>query len=118
MPLLAATTLVVAACGSGGGDGGGDCTPPAANTAPAVSAITDQRQTRTRCSPIEFGVDDRESGAGSLTVTASADGTAVFPADGVVLSRKRRDAHADADAARGGDRTATIAIRVVDPTEP
>jgi hypothetical protein len=85
--LLAATTLVVAACSSGGGGYGGDDMPtPAANTPPVLSAITDRTVDQdTVLGPIEFGIDDRESGAGALTVTAVADGTSVFPADGVVL---------------------------------
>ena len=57
-----------------------------------------------RAESIDFAVDDRESGAGSLMVSAAADGTGLFPADGVVLVRQRRDAHADADAARGDHR--------------
>ena len=35
--------------------------------------------------PIEFSVADRETAASQLTVSAAADGTSVFPADGVAL---------------------------------
>ena len=64
---------------------------------------------------IDFGVDDRESGAGSLTVTAAADGTAVFPADGVVLTGSGATRTLTLTPLEATTGTATIAIRVVDP---
>jgi len=81
--LLAATTLVVAACG--GGDKGGGTPQPAANTAPVMSAITDRSVDQDTPVGIEFGISDRESATGTLTVAVSADSTDVFPADAVVL---------------------------------
>ena len=79
--LLAATTLVVAACGGGGGDP----TPPAANLAPAITAIADRSVDQdTAVGPIDFGISDPESAASALTLTAAVDGD-VFPADGIVL---------------------------------
>ena len=82
--LLAATTLVVAACG---GDSKGPTPPmPAANTAPVMSEIFDRSVDQDTPVEINFGVTDRESAAGTLTVVASADSTGVFPADGLVLS--------------------------------
>lgn len=82
--LLAATTLVVAACSSGGD--GYRPPPPPANTAPGISAITDQSADQDTTVTVEFTVQDAETAAGSLAVTAAADGTTLFPADGVVLS--------------------------------
>jgi len=81
---LAATTLVVAACGGKSPD---DMqAPTAANTAPAVSAITDRTSNQdTVVGPIEFGITDNETTANQLTVTVAADGTSVFPADGLTL---------------------------------
>jgi hypothetical protein len=85
--VLAATTLVVAACSSGSGGYDVDPPPPAANTAPVVSAIADQSGNQdTVLGPIEFGISDRESDIAMLTITAAADGTNVFPADGIVLA--------------------------------
>jgi hypothetical protein len=85
LALLAATTLVVAACG-GNDDGYMAPTQPAANTAPSVAGITDKISFQdTVVGPIEFGITDRESDAGQLTVSATADGTSVVPADGVAL---------------------------------
>src|SRR5689334_13683104 len=82
--LLAATTLVVAACG--GDKGGGGTPPPAANTAPVMSAIVDRSVDQDTQVGIDFGIGDRESAAGTLKLTASADSASVFPADAVVLS--------------------------------
>jgi len=83
--LLAAATLVVAACGSSDNDYMAP-PPPPANTAPSLSGITDKISNQdTVVGPIEFGIGDRETDATSLTVAATADGTAVVPADGVVL---------------------------------
>lgn len=83
LALLAATTLVVAACG---GNDGYRPPVPAANSAPAVGGITDKIAFQdTVVGPIEFAINDRESAASSLTVSASADGASVVPADGVTL---------------------------------
>ena len=85
LALLAATTLVVAACG--GGKSGGMQPQPMANTAPAISAISDRSVDQdTVVGPIEFSVTDAETPAGQLTVTAGAGGTSVFPADGIMLA--------------------------------
>jgi len=85
LALLAATTLVVAACG-GKDDDYMAPAPPAANSAPAVGGITDKIAFQdTLVGPIEFAIDDRESDASLLTVSASADGASVVPADGVTL---------------------------------
>lgn len=81
---LAATALVVAAC-SGGRNG---YTPPAppVNAAPTVTAIGDRSIDQDTVLAIDFGIDDAETAAGGLTVTVAADNTAVFPADGVMLT--------------------------------
>jgi hypothetical protein len=113
---LAATTLVVAACGGGGGDGGGYTPPPPpANNAPAISQIGDRSSDQDTALAIDFGVDDSESGAGSLTVTAMADGTTVFPADGVVLTGSGATRTLTLTPLEAATGTATISIRVVDP---
>ena len=82
--LLAATMLVVAACGGGGSDGGG-MQPPAANTAPVMSAIVDRSVDQDTTIDVDVGVTDRESAAGTLKLTASADSGEVFPADALSL---------------------------------
>jgi len=83
--LLAVTTMGLAACG-GGGDGYKEPPPPPVNTAPTISAVTDKVSDQdVVVGPIEFSISDRESDASRLTVSASADGTSVVPADGVTL---------------------------------
>lgn len=82
--LLAATTLVVAACG--GGKSGGTMQQPAANTAPVMSAVGDRSAAQDGVvGPIEIGIADRESDAGTLKLTASSDSNTVFPGDALVL---------------------------------
>lgn len=111
LAVLAATTLVVAACGGGGG---GESDYPM-NSSPMVSAITDQSTDQDTPLSFDFTVDDADTGAGSLTVEAVADGTTPFPADGVVLSGSgaTRTLTLTPLEATGG--TAAIAIRAVDP---
>jgi hypothetical protein len=83
--LLTVTTLVVAACG--GGKSGGMQPQPMANTAPAISAISDRSVDQdTVVGPIEFSVSDSETPASQLTVIAGVGGTSVFPADGLTLA--------------------------------
>jgi hypothetical protein len=113
--VLAATTLVVAACGGGGGDGGMDYTPQPANFAPTVSAIDDRSADQDTAVTVDFGVDDKETTAGSLVVSAEADGTAVFPADGVVLSGSGATRTLTLTPLEATTGKATITIRVTDP---
>ena len=111
---LAATTLVVAACGGSGG-GSMYTPPPPANSAPAISMIGNQVADQDTEVAIDFAIDDRESGAGALTVAVAADGTGLFPADGVVLSGSgvtRKLLLTPLEATTG---SATISISVADP---
>jgi len=83
LALLAATTLVVAACG------GSDKQPMASapmNSSPVISGIIDEAVDQDNVLNVEFGVQDQETDAGSLKVTAVANDGAVFPADGVLLT--------------------------------
>jgi hypothetical protein len=110
---LAMATLLVVACG--GGDGGALPAPPPSNSAPTVSAINDRSSDQDTAVSIDFGIDDRESGAGSLMVSAAADGTAVFPADGLVLSGSGVTRTLTLTPLEATTGTATIAVRVADP---
>jgi hypothetical protein len=61
-------------------------TPSPVNFPPTLSGIADRTGDQdTVIGPIEFSVADRETDAAMLNVTAVADGTAVVPADGIVL---------------------------------
>lgn len=110
---LASATLGIAACGSG--DGGSMPAPPPSNSAPAISAINDRSSDQDTTVSIDFGVDDRESGASSLMVSAAADGTTLFPTDGVVLSGSGATRTLTLTPLEARSGTATISIRVADP---
>jgi hypothetical protein len=114
LALLVAATLGVAACGGGSGRSMNP-PPPPSNTAPAVTAIADRSADQDIPLSIDFGVDDRESGAGSLTVGAAADGTALFPADGVVLSGSGATRTLTLTPLEAATGTANIVIRAADP---
>ena len=110
---LAATTLLMAACG---GSDKPAMMPPAANTAPVISAITDKISDQDMVAgPIDFGITDTESGAGNLTLAAAADGNALFPADAVVLSGSGATRSLTLTPLEAATGTATIAIIVSDP---
>jgi hypothetical protein len=109
---LAATTLVVAACG---GSGGGSNPPGMSNSAPMISAIPDKGADQDTTLDIDFTVDDRDTGAGSLTVEAAADGTGLFPADGMMLSGSGATRTLTLTPLEATAGMATIAIRAVDP---
>jgi hypothetical protein len=109
--LLAATALSVAACSRN------DYVepPPAVNGAPVVAAIADITMDQdTTIGPIDFGVNDAETQAADLVVSASANGTSLFPADGVTVGGAgaiRNFTLTPLEAATG---TATITVTVTD----
>jgi hypothetical protein len=118
LPVFAATalamTMTMAACG--GGSGGGYMAPtPPANTAPGISAVTDRISDQDTAVSVDFTVQDRETAAGSLTVSAAADGTGVFPADGVVLTGSGSTRTLTLTPLEATTGTATISLRVTDP---
>jgi hypothetical protein len=84
LALLAATTLVVAACG--GSDHKSMTSTAPMNNAPVISGITDKSVEQDTPLSVEFSVQDRETAADKLEVTAIANDGALFPADGLVLS--------------------------------
>jgi len=112
---LAVTALVVTACGGGGGKDMGP-SPPAANTAPTVSAIAAKVSDQdTVIGPIDFSVGDKESDAAALAVSATADGVSVVPADGITIAGSgaaRTITLTPLEAATG---TVNVSIAVVDP---
>ena len=112
LALLAAITLVVAACSSGGD--GYKPPPPPANTAPGIAAITDKMADQDTVVTFDFGIEDRETAAGSLIVSAAADSTALFPADGVVLSGSGATRTLTLTPLEAATGTAMISLRVTD----
>jgi hypothetical protein len=78
----AATVLAVAGCGGSGYNS----QPAPMDGPPSLSVIGDQSIDQdTSTAPISFGVDDRETAAGSLVVSVTSSDTGVVAADGLVL---------------------------------
>jgi len=84
LALLAATTLLVAACG--GSDHQSMTSTAPMNRAPVISGITDKSVDQDTPLSVDFSVQDPETMADKLKVTAIASDGTVFPADGLVLS--------------------------------
>jgi hypothetical protein len=83
LTLLAAAVL---AAGCSRNDETNPPRPPVVNTAPTIAAITDRSVDQDSIVAIDVAIADSQSDASTLTVSVAADGTTVFPADGVVLS--------------------------------
>jgi hypothetical protein len=82
--LAVCAALALAACGSRNSTPAP--APSPANQAPLISAITDKSGDQdSAIGPIEFNVQDDTTPANRLTVTVAADGTSLFPVDGLVL---------------------------------
>jgi hypothetical protein len=116
-PLLgvfAAATMLVAGCG--GSDKPGMAPAPTGNTMPVISGITDKISDQDMTlGPIEFGIADAESDVSTLKVAAAADGSALFPADGVVVSGSGATRSLTLTPFEATTGTATIAVLVSDP---
>lgn len=111
---VAATTLVVAGCGSSGGEAMKPVPTPV-NFAPTLAPIGDRTVDQDTALSVDLVVDDRESGAGSLIVAANADSTALFPADGVVLSGSGATRTLTLTPLESAAGRATIVLRATDP---
>src|SRR5262245_25134353 len=110
---LPAVALVLAMAGCGGGSA--DDMQPPANAAPTMSAIGSQSTDQDTPLSVSFSVSDRETSAGSLMVSVAADGTSVFPADGLVVSGEgamRTLTLTPLEAVAG---SATVTLNVEDP---
>jgi hypothetical protein len=113
LALLAATISVVAGC-SNSPDGYDQ--PPDANQPPVISVITSKTADQdTTVGPIEFRVADHETDASQLALSAAADGTSVFPADGVVLAGSGTTRTLTLTPLEAATGTATITVTAADP---
>jgi hypothetical protein len=77
--------------------------------------IGDQSANQDTAVAVDFTVDDRESGAGALTLSAAANGTALFPTDGVVLSGSGATRTLTLTPLESATGSATITISAADP---
>jgi Bacterial Ig domain len=110
--LYALSAGLLAACGSGGYDR--PPTPPA--QAPTIAGLTDQSLPQDTTTPVlSFQVNDTDSGAGSVTVTATSSDTAIIPAEGIVLGGSGASRTLQITPAPEMIGDATITIRATDP---
>lgn len=113
LALLAATTVVVAGCSSGGGYG--DTDEPMPNQAPAISSITSKTEFQdTVIGPLAFEVQDDQTPAAQLTVSAAADAAMLFPADGLVLAGEGATRNLTLTPLEAATGTANVTLTVTD----
>jgi hypothetical protein len=105
---------LLAACG---GSGGYDDSPQApAAQAPTIVGLADQSLPQDTSTPVlSFQVSDADSGADSVTVTATSSDTAIIPAEGIVLGGSGADRTLQITPAPEVFGDATITIRAADP---
>jgi hypothetical protein len=110
--LGALTAGLLSACGSGGYD-----RPPApAQQAPTLVGLADQSLPQDTSTPVlNFQVADADSGAGSVTVTATSSDASIIPAAGIVLGGSGASRTLQITPTPEMFGNATITIRATDP---
>jgi hypothetical protein len=104
---------LLTACGGGGGY---NSPPPPAAQAPTIVGLADQSLPQDTMTPVlNFQVSDADSGADSLTVTATSSDPAIIPAEGIVLGGSGANRTLQITPAPEVFGAATITIRAADP---
>lgn len=102
---------LLTACG-----GGGYNSPPPAAQAPTIAGLADQSLPQDTTTPVlNFQVNDTDSGAGNVTLTATSSDPSIIPAEGVVLGGSGADRTLQITPAPEAFGTATVTIRATDP---
>jgi hypothetical protein len=103
---------LLTACGSGGYDA-----PPApAAQAPTIAGLADQSLPQDTTTPVlNFQVSDTDSGADSLTLTATSSDPSIVPTEGIVLGGSGANRTLQITPAPEAFGDATITIRATDP---
>jgi hypothetical protein len=110
------TAGLLSACGGGGGYGGGNTPPPAAKQAPTIAGLADQSLPQDTATPtLNFTVSDADSGANSVTVSATSSDAAIIPAEGIVLGGSGANRTLQITPAPEVFGNAMITIRATDP---
>jgi hypothetical protein len=105
---------LITACGGGGGYSRPP--PPPAAQAPTIAGLADQSLPQDTTTPVlSFQVSDPDSGADSVTVTATSSDPAIIPAEGIVLGGSGANRTLQITPAPEVFGEATITIRAVDP---
>jgi hypothetical protein len=88
---------------------------PPPNTPPVISPIDDQRVKRgVESVTLAFTIQDQETAASALAVSASSSNSALVPAAGLVLSGTEAQRALEVRFAPGAEGVTTITLRVVD----
>jgi hypothetical protein len=104
---------LLTACGGGGGY---DSPPQPVAQAPAIAGLADQSLPQDTSTPVlNFQVSDADSGADSVTVTATSSDATIIPAEGIVLGGSGGSRTLQITPAPEVFGNATITIRAVDP---
>lgn len=89
--------------------------PSTSNTAPTISNVVDQVvKLGSTPSTLSFTVNDAETAAGSLTVTATSSNTTLLPASGILLGGSGSSRTIKLTPAAGKTGTATVTLTVTD----
>jgi Big-like domain-containing protein len=111
--LGALSTGLLTACGGGGGY---NSPPQPAAQAPTILGLADQSLPQDTTTPVlNFQVSDADSGADSVTVTATSSDPAIVPAEGIVLGGSGANRTLQITPAPEVFGDATITIRAADP---
>jgi hypothetical protein len=111
--LAALSAGLLPACSGGGGY---DSPPQPAAQAPTIVGLADQSLPQDTTTPVlSFQVSDADSGADSVTVTATSSDPAIIPAEGIVLGGSGANRTLQITPAPEVFGEATITIRAVDP---
>lgn len=109
--LCALSAAVLTACG-----GGYDSPPAPAQQAPTIAGLADQSLPQDTTTPVlNFQVNDADSGAGAVTVTATSSDPSIVPAEGIVLGGSGANRTLQITPAPEMFGSATITIRAADP---
>ena len=104
---------LLTACGGGGGY---DSPPQPAAQVPTIVGLADQSLPQDTSTPVlNFQVSDADSGADSVTVTATSSDPAIIPAEGIVLGGGGASRTLQITPAPEVFGNATITIRAADP---
>jgi hypothetical protein len=111
--LCAVSAGLLTACGGGGGY---DSPPQPAAQAPTIVGLADQSLPQDTWTPVlNFQVSDPDSGADSVTVTATSSDAAIIPAEGIVLGGSGANRTLQITPAPEIFGDATITLRATDP---
>lgn len=111
--LYALCAGLLTACGGGGGY---DSPPQPAAQAPTIVGLADQSLPQDTATPVlNFQVSDADSGADSVTVTATSSDAAIIPAEGIVLGGSGANRTLQIRPAPEVFGNATVTIRAADP---